>query len=215
MIARTLDPPDAPSRASRSRTLLAATGALGPACFITGWTVAGTLTPGYSFTRDAISQLARIGAPHRVLMTAAFVGFGVSMTLFAKALSDELGGRPWLRGSVMLAGVATLAVAAVPLSRAGGTDEDVRHAICATVGYVGTALSPILGGVALRAEGRKAASLASFGVGALSAAALSATPFVSHVGLFQRLGLSVVDVWFAAVAIAVLRHRLVPEAATA
>jgi hypothetical membrane protein len=173
--------------------------------FVGGWVVAGELRPGYSPLREAISQLARIGAPHRPLMTTAFVAFGVTVPAFAPVLAHSLGVGKELTCSLSLAGLATLGVAAFPLSRSGGGAEDLVHGIFATLGYIGMALSPMFGAVALHRRGHTRAAVASGAVGVVSAASLAATAFASDVGLFQRLGLGVVDAWLVVMAISILR----------
>jgi hypothetical membrane protein len=192
----------------RRRLTGASAGVIGPAAFVGGWITAGAIRPGYSAVHEAISQLARLGAPHRALMTVAFVGFGVTVPVFAPTLADELGAGRVLTATVSVAGVATLGIAAVPLSRSGGGIEDIAHATLATLGYIGMALSPLAAAVALRRQGRIAAAAASVLVGAVSAVSLAATPFVSsYTGLFQRLGLGVVDTWLVVMAVWVLMDR--------
>jgi len=197
--ASSLQPP------ARRRELIGAlAGAVGPVSFVGGWIVAGAIRPGYSPVREAISQLAREGAPHRGLMTTALAIFGVTVPVFAPVLVDALGANKALQGSVSLAGLATLGIAAVPLSLSGEGIADVVHGTLASLGYFGMALSPILGGIALYRRGATRAAAASGIVGVVSAASLAATVFVSDVGLFQRLGLGVVDAWLTINAISIL-----------
>lgn len=189
----------------RLRRLAASAGVLGPAAFVAGWLTAGAIRPRYSAVQEQISQLARIGAPHRFLMTGAFICFGVTMPVFAPVLDDFLGTRKALTSSVSLAGLATLGVAAVPLSLSGGGTEDVVHGTFATLGYIGMALSPLIGAVAFYRRRRIAAAAVSGLTGVVSAAALASTPFVSsNFGLLQRLGLGVVHAWLVVMAILIL-----------
>src|SRR5580698_4808009 len=95
-----------------SRSVGALCGIAGPSCFVAGWLSTGSQTPGYSPRRDPISDLARIGAPHRIEMTAAFFVFGVAMLLFAPVLAKRFHHSKLIRCAVTLAGVATLGVAA-------------------------------------------------------------------------------------------------------
>lgn len=189
-----------------SRDLVgAACGVLGPAAFVGAWLTAGARTPGYDPTVDAISRLAAEGAPTRVLMTSGFVAFGVLVPVFAATAARTVR-RPALRWSVGAAGVATLLVAATPLTRDEGTGQDALHALWAGTGYLAMALSPLLAAPALRRAGRRRAAAVSAAVGAVSAAALVATVVAEHSGLAQRVGLTVVDAWYVAVAATALRR---------
>lgn len=181
-------------------TALAGIGA--PVCFVTGWVVGGARARHYSPLHDAISQLARIGAPTRPIMTAGFVGFGLLALPWARALARSLDDRRVL-GSVGLAGLATLAVAALPL---GGPLGDGAHALAAGLGYLGMATSPLLGARSMTGK----AKAASYAVGAVSAVCLAGSLAGGYDGGLQRLGLGVVDAWFVVMAIRSLRapHEL-------
>lgn len=177
-----------PGRASSTstRSLARLAGVVGPAAFVTGWVGSGWATSGYSPVDDAISVLARRGAPTRVPMTAAFVVFAVSIAWF---------GWRWLRGRAGVAcvatGLATLGVAAVPL-RAG---QDVPgHAVAAVAAYVANLAVLVL---AAREDilPRWSAALAT-----VAALALAGTALGPAHGLFQRVGLTTLDVWFVVVA---------------
>jgi hypothetical membrane protein len=185
-------------------TIAAAAGIVGPACFVGGWLAAAALRPGYSSVHQAISQLARLGAPHRALMSGAFASFGLAMPVFAPRLARALGGGKPLRVAVTTAGLATLAIAGVPLSLAGGGTRDLVHGSLATVGYIGMVASATLGTLALRGQKRRAAAAASGAVAIVAVFALSATTFGEYVGFWQRLGLTVIDVWFAVLAASIL-----------
>ena len=185
--------------------LAAACGLAGPAAFVGAWAVAGALTDGYDATRQAISELAAEGAATRPLMTAGLVGFGVLVPFFAGRLGSALGSRG-VRWAVTVAGLGTLAVAAVPLTGEGGRPQDVAHAVAAGTGYAGMALAPLLGGRALRRRGAAGAALASYAVGAVSAAALVGSVVAEGGGGLQRVGLTVVDAWYAVAALVLLRR---------
>ncbi len=183
----------------RRRDLLgAACGVLGPSSFVGAWAVGGQWTPGYEPTVDAISRLAAEGAPTRALMTGGFVLFGVLVPVFASTAARTLR-QPALRWSVGAAGLSTLLVAATPLTRVEGTGQDALHAVWAGTGYVAMAVSPLLGALALRRDGHPRAALLSAVVGVVSAACLAGTVPAGHSGLYQRLGLSVVDAWYAVI----------------
>ena len=184
----------------RRLRLTAAGGIVGPAAFVTAWAVAGARTPGYSPVEDAISRLAAIGAPHRPLMTAGFVVFGVAVPAFGLALRDELDDGPaWI--AAVATGLATLGVAATPLDDGGG--DDTAHAVAATIGYVTLAATPLL--AASHLEGRR--RTVARAVGTVAAASLAATTVGPASGLFQRMGLTVVDAWLGMTAWRMLRRR--------
>jgi hypothetical membrane protein len=178
----------------------------GPSAFVGAWVAGGLLTEGYDPTVQAISQLAREGAATRPLMTAGLVVFGLLIPVFAFGLARMLD-EPRLRVSVSVAGLATLAVALLPLTREPGGAQDTAHAVAAGIGYVGMAVSPLIGAAALRRLGRPGAAAVSAAVGVVSACALVASVLVDRSGLFQRLGLTVVDAWYVVMAVQLLRRR--------
>jgi hypothetical membrane protein len=179
-------------------------GIAAPVAFVGAWVVAGLLTEGYDPFRQPISELAREGAPHRALMAAGFVAFGVLLPVWARLLARALGSRA-LGAVVTVAGLATLAVAALPLTRDGGGTQDVLHGVAALVGYVAMAATPLVAAPRLGRLGLRRAAAASVGVGVLSAAALTATALpVQVTGALQRTGLTVVDLWHVAAAAWVL-----------
>ena len=170
-------------------------GIAGPVAFVSAWLVGGLRTDGYDPLEQAISQLAREGAPTRALMTAGLVAFGVLIPVWAQALGDDLRSRG-VRAAVTTAGLATLGVAALPLTREPGGTQDLLHAVAASIGYVGMALTPLLAANPLRGAGRPAAAAVSVGVGAVSAVCLVGSVAVPDLsGGFQRAGLTVVDAW--------------------
>lgn len=173
--------------------------------FVGGWLVNGLRTDGYDPLSDAISQLAREGAPTRAAMTACFVVFGVLLPVWAGTVARELD-TPALRPVVTVAGLATIAVALFPLSRDPGGTQDLLHGIAAGTGYLAMALTPLVAAAGLWRSGRTTAAGACLAVGAVSAGALVGTLFVDGSGGVQRLGLTVVDAWHVAVAVWVLRR---------
>ena len=182
-------------------------GLLAPVSFVGSWAVWGALRDdGYDPVQDAISQLARIGAPDRAGMTAGFVGFGLLLPVFAQRLPELLGAGRGLRTAMTVAGVATLGVAALPLQREEGGLGDLLHAVAAGTGYLAMACSPALAVQALAREGRATAAATAAVVSAVSATALVVSVTSGPTGLWQRVGLGVVDAWFAGWAIWTLRR---------
>ena len=181
-----------------STRLLSLGGVVGPLAFVGAWSVLGATRRGYDPIRDPISRLAEIGADTRPAMTAGFLVFGVTVPLFGLALRRRLPGHA---GTAAVAtGLATIAVAAFPLSPGPGPDR--AHAVAATAGYLTLAAVPLLAAPHLRG----AARAASVAVGSVSGACLAATAAGSAVGLFQRLGLTVVDAWIVVAAVAMARR---------
>lgn len=190
-----------------SRRWAGACGVLAPASFVGAWAVCGALRDdGYDPVQDAISQLARIGSPTRAGMTAGFVGFGLLLPVFAQRLPELVGAGRAVRVSATIAGLSTLGVAALPLQREEGGTGDVLHAVAAGIGYVAMAATPLLAAAALRRTGRRSAAVVSLGVGLASATALSVSVTSGPTGLWQRVGLGVVDAWFAGWALRGLRE---------
>ncbi len=184
--------------------LAALCGIVGPTAFVGGWLVNGLRTDGYDPVDQAISQLAREGAPTRAAMTACFVAFGVAMPFWAPTVARLLDA-PALRPAVTTAALATIAVALFPLSREPGGTQDLLHTVSAATGYVAMALTPLIAAAALRRHGRTRLAAASAAVGAVSALCLVATTVAPGTsGAFQRTGLGVVDLWHVVVAMSVL-----------
>ena len=190
------------------RRLAGACGVLAPAAFVGAWAICGALRDdGYDPVQDAISQLARIGSPTRAGMTAGFVGFGLLLPVFAQRLPDLLGAGRAVRVAATVAGVSTLGVAALPLQEEPGGPRDALHAVAAGIGYAAMAATPLIAATALRRTGRGRAATLSVGVGVVSATALAVSVTTGPTGLWQRIGLGVVDVWFAGWAIRSLRSH--------
>jgi hypothetical protein len=189
-----------------SGRLAGACGVLAPASFVTAWAVCGVLRgDGYDPVQDAISQLARVGSPTRAGMTAGFVGFGLLLPVFAQRLPELVGAGRALRVSATVAGLSTLGVAALPLQREEGGAGDLLHAVAAGIGYAAMASSPLIAAAALRRTGRRSAAALSTAVGLASATALTVSVTAGPTGLWQRVGLGVVDAWFAGWALRSLR----------
>lgn len=196
-----------------SRRALAVGGLVGPAAFVTAWSVLGATRAGYSPVGDAISQLAASGTFTRVGMSAGFGIFGAGMTLYAAALRSALPGPAWTMA--VATGVATLGVAALPL---GSSLGDTPHATVAAAGYASLAALPLVASRALARRGRRGWARYSTVTGVVSGACVLASFLGPASGLFQRAGLTVVDVWVMGSAVAILRgaqgYRPRPEGRT-
>jgi len=175
-------------------------GVIGPAAFVSAWSVAGRRADGYAALDDAISRLAAKGAPTRSLMTAGFTCLGVTLPVFAYVRRDVLGSAA--AASAVLSGLATLGAGLTRLDRS--RSSDAVHVVFAVIGYASLSAAPALAASSLHRHGqRRVAALAPF-VAALSGLCLSATAWGPKRGLFQRVGLTVGDAWLAATALSLL-----------
>jgi hypothetical protein len=175
--------------------LLAWGGVVGPAAFVGSWAIAGAVTASYSAVNNAISDLAAVDASTHVAMTAGFVVYGLGLTAFGIALRQVLQGRAWM--AAIATGGCTLGVAATPL---GGWSGDAVHATFAGLGYAAIVALPLLAATPLARTGRSGWARVSVLTGTISATCLFASTFGPAHGLFQRLGLTVGDVWIVATA---------------
>ncbi len=113
--------------------------AVAAVALVGGWTWAAGLQVGYDPRAESVSALAASATPHRWLMTTALAVTGVGHLVTAWALGDAR--RPG-RVALALGGVATLAVAAVPLpSRA---ESSAGHLVVAAVSFALLAVWPLL-----------------------------------------------------------------------
>ena len=186
----------------RPERLLALGGIVGPCAFVVGWIVAGAATEGYSSVDRAISDLAALGAPNRVVMTISFVGFGLGVVGFGFALRGVLEGSAWL--AAVVTGLCTFGVAATPL---GGGSGDGLHGLFAGLGYAALVALPLLASVPFAARGRGRWVNACRLAASVSTLFLIASLFGPAHGLWQRLGLTVGDAWIVVVAAAMVAAR--------
>lgn len=180
-----------------SRTSVGAAGGLfGPVCFVIAWSTLGAQIDGYSYVRDAISEIARTGRSTHSAMTAGFAGYSVGMAAFALALYRR---SRWAGSTALINAVATAGVALAPL---GSRLSDQFHFVFAFIAYVSLSLLPV---IATRRTGKSvrfASGLCAIAIAACLCASISVDE--SH-GLYQRLGLTVGDVWTMAAATALIR----------
>ena len=171
----------------------------GPISFVGAWSLAGVATPGYSPIDNAISDLAAVHAPTRVTMTTGFVVFGVGLIAFGVSLRELLESRAWIAASA--AGACSIAVAATPL---GGWSGDEVHATFAGLGYASIVALPLLASASIAKTGQHGWARASILTGALSCGCLLASTLGPAHGLWQRLGLTVGDLWIALTALGLI-----------
>ena len=101
-------------RSPRIDRMLAWAGILGPIVFVTIFTVAGWLRPGYSAMEEAVSDLG-VG-PQAWIQNTNFFLFGALLLLFAigfaRIMQNLIGSRPAVIGAVLIAATGTGIVAA-------------------------------------------------------------------------------------------------------
>ena len=169
----------------------------GPVVFVGAWSILGATRAGYSPIHDPISRLAAVDAPTRAAMTAAFLAYGVGVSLYAGELRAALPG-----GSAVAAATTAAAIAGIAATPLGSPLGGAPHATCAAVAYTALALLPIAGGRTLAHQGRRGASLVSVALGIASGTSLLASVVVSQwTGVFQRIGLTLGDLWIVATAV--------------
>jgi len=187
-----------------TRAIAACGGVVGPVAFASAWIAGGMMKHGYSPVDDAISRLAAIGSSVRPLMTGGFVVFGVGLVAYSTALRAVLAGPAWIAAAGT--GLATIAVALAPLDHSSTVDS--LHAGFAGIGYLTLAATPLLSARPLACRGHRTLARLGVGIGAVAGLSLVATTTRLPTGLFQRLGLSVGDVWVVVSAIAIVGGRL-------
>jgi len=136
-------------------------------------------------------------------MTAGVSGCGAGVRVGGVWLRAAVAGWAWVPAG--FTGLATLGVAATPLDRSDAVDQ--LHGVFAGFGYVTLVAVPLLAATPLwRLEQRR---LAAAGVlaAAVSSASLIATLFADANGFFQRLGLTVTDLWIAALSLWLFARR--------
>lgn len=113
------------------RSFAVLSSAAAPVLLIGGWTLAESRQPpGYSPLRDAISDLAAIGATDRWIMTVAFVGVGLCHLITAYGLSEASRTGRLLLGA---GGVATILVGVFPVPEHGSS---AAHRAAATTAFL-------------------------------------------------------------------------------
>jgi hypothetical protein len=166
--------------------------AAAPVSFISAWAVGGARTPGYSPVTDAISRIAAIGAPERVLMTGGFVAYGALALVGASGLG----------ASVVRRIAPVLVINAV----------STAHAVAAGIGYVSLAAIPAIAAGPLARSGRRPAAALSVAAAVVVGGCLAATLAADQSGLAQRVGLTTGDVWLIAASLAIAIGALRPAA---
>jgi len=178
---------------------------LGPVLFIGGTAVIGSSWSSYDPVAQTISELAAGDAPTRVAMTVVFVLAAVCHVvtgLFARGVG------PAGRVALILAGIASLAVAVFPLPTVAGTS--VPHRVSAIIGFILLAAWPLLG---MRISRSFPAIVRPVGA-VLSTALLTAvcvwflvvwtSPSTGTIGVVERIAADAESLWPAVVVVGLL-----------
>lgn len=189
----------------RRLRLAGVAGVTGPTVFIACWIAAGVLERrDLSLPADAISRLAAADADTRWMMATGFITFGVGVGTFAVALRSVLPGRAWL--AVGATALATMFVATAPLGVSAELDQ--LHGIFAAAGYVTLVAAPLLAATPLRRRGFARLAVAGRVAAVIAAVSLTLSIVGPATGLFQRIGLTAVDLWLISLAALVASGRL-------
>lgn len=181
--------------------------AAAPVLLIGGWTLAAALQPaGFDQVSETISDLAGLGATDRWVMTVALLGVGASHLTTALGLrpANRLG-----RAALALAGIATVAVAAVPVT---ADSTPPAHTIAAGTAFLALTVFPALAG---RSDKEAAALLrpvaAVVATAALAAAlgwfAVELSSGGGRVGLSERVAAGAQALWPLAVVLSCRGRR--------
>ncbi|MGV1037397.1 MAG: DUF998 domain-containing protein [Candidatus Nanopelagicales bacterium] len=112
---------------------------LAPVLLIGGWTLAAQLQPaGFDSATDTISALAGLGATDRWVMTTALLGLGACHVTTASGLPAAA---PAGRVLLAIGGIATMAVAALPLPAVGSS---AAHTTAAGIAFVALSAWPLV-----------------------------------------------------------------------
>ncbi len=183
--------PAPPGRASSARSWAVVSSSVAVLAPPIAWTVAQThQPPRYSAARETISALAAQGATDRWIMTTGLILLGLAHLGTALALVD-IGRVP--RMLLALAGLSTLAVAALPQPAAG-------HSLAAGIAFVALGSWPVLSPVPSRTC-RLAAAVVLFAVLLWFASQLQEGS--SLLGLSERVVVVAEALWPLVVAVGV------------
>ncbi len=175
-------------------------GVAGPVGFIAAWMLSGAIAASeLSPVADAISRLAAVGSEVRWVMTVGFVLFGVLVPTFGLAVRSSVN----LPTAAALAttGIATLGVALTPLDRSQTIDQ--WHSVAAGVGYITLGAAPLFAWSQLRRQGRTLLAFGGVAAAVIAAVSLPLSLTDYSTGLFQRLGLTAVDLWIIGLAFSI------------
>lgn len=132
-------------------------------------------------------------------MTTGFVFFGFLVPLFARAVKLSVNRSAAIALSVTA--LATLGVALTPLDRSEAVDG--WHSLFAGLGYLALGAAPVFAWPQLRVDGRRTLGFVGLVAAAIAAVSLPLSLTDYPTGLFQRLGLTAVDLWIIGLALSI------------
>jgi hypothetical membrane protein len=174
-----------------------------PALFTLAWLGLGAVTPGYSQAAGTISELAEVGALTAGAMTTALAVLGTGQ-LAGAVLAWRRPRVTAVAASLVLAGIGTLGVGALPLPGAGGPEWlATAHVAAAAVAFGGLHLAALTGALSPALSRR----LRVAGAVSLAVALPHLVQFVSGLGgpgtaagYLEKAFTTVLLAWCAAVA---------------
>lgn len=194
-------------------------GILSPLLYGVADGLAGTLFEGYSFRDQTISELGAIGAPTRTLFSAFLLLVYILFTAFGVGIRRSASGRPRLRvaGALLVAfGILALTVGQVSAMRPRGAEQGLSGALHLIEGAVAMVLLLAAMGLAAVDLGRKfliytivtvAVMLSFGGWSAMEIPRVEAGLATPWVGVKERIYWYSYQLWFAVLAMTLLRER--------
>jgi len=198
--------------------LLALCGVIAPILFILAILIFGLIRPGYSPTRQHISELGEVGAPNAIAFNmTAFLPLGLLMIAFAFGLQRGISKRKGYRLVPILIAVSGIGWMGASVFRcdAGCVNESFTgkmHDLCAILPLFGMLIAPLAILPRLKQDSRwqnyRAFSLIMGSLAAICTAVMFSTAVFQALGpyrgLIQRLTFYTPLLWMEVVAIRIL-----------
>ncbi|MFN2556082.1 MAG: DUF998 domain-containing protein [Nitriliruptorales bacterium] len=182
--------------------------------FVTTWAVLGATRDGYEPMSQAISELAEMGSPTRVPMTASLILFGLLLAPFVTTLRRALPGGGAAAAAVLLNAVGSIGVGAFSCTPGcpgpEASPSDFAHVVAASISYLGLILAPLVTAWCLRrVDDRPGLWRFSVMLGLLTLVGVTAWAgglAGEAGGVLQRFATTTGDVWYVIAAIALLQR---------
>ena len=205
------------------RRLLLVCGILSPVLYALADAVAGLRWRGYSFRDQTISELGAIGAPSRPLFSILLIFVALLLLAFGVGVRRSAAGRRGLRvagGLLVALGALALTIGQLVPMRPRGTPQGLAGALHLGEGAAWMVLLLVAMGFAAGALGGKfrlytfatIAVMLAFGAwSGMEASRIEAGLPTPWVGVKERICWYSYELWFAALAVTLLRDSKVPE----